>query len=172
MMIKIKTICVCLGACLVFLGGLAVTVTADDGSLELNEQAIYDDGHKDDAMQNYGVKTLFSPEMESQNTKQKKQANAPVVQAQKKIFMHREHSSKQIQQKNQQVLRKYLFTKRSKLKAIPGDKNVGTTEIAGFKYLWPTLLFGIMAGLGSALGIYFTKRRVKRKENSSRWTNN
>lgn len=70
-MMKIKPVCACLGACLVFLGGLAVTATANDGSLELNEQAIYDDGHKDDAMQNYGVKTLFSPEMESQNTKQK-----------------------------------------------------------------------------------------------------
>lgn len=171
-MMKIKPVCACLGACLVFLGGLAVTATANDGSLELNEQAIYDDGHKDDAMQNYGVKTLFSPEMESQNTRQKKQASAPVVQAEKKLFTHREHSSNQIQQKNQQVLRKYLFTKRSKLKVAPGDKKVETTEIAGLKYLWFMLLFGIMASLGSALGIYFTKRRVKRKENNSRWTNN
>ena len=120
----------------------------------------------------YGVKTLFSPEMESQNKKQKKQASAPVVQAEKKIFTHREHSSKQIQQKNQQVLRKYLFTKRSKLKVVPGDKKGKTPELAGFKYLWSTLLFGIMAVLGSALGIYFTKRRVKRKESNSRWTNN
>ena len=107
-----------------FLGGLAVTATADEGSLELNEQMIYDDGYQDDTLQNYGVKTLFSPEMESQNKKQKKQASAPVV------------------------------------------------ELAGFKYLWSTLLFGIMAVLGSALGIYFTKRRVKRKESNSRWTNN
>ena len=169
---KIKTIGVCLGACLVFLGGLAVTATADEGSLELNEQMIYDDGYQDDTLQNYGVKTLFSPEMESQNKKQKKQASAPVVQAEKKIFTHREHSSKQIQQKNQQVLRKYLFTKRSKLKVVPGDKKGKTPELAGFKYLWSTLLFGIMAVLGSALGIYFTKRRVKRKESNSRWTNN
>ena len=169
---KIKNVCVCLGACLIFLGGLVVTATADDGSLELNEQAIYDDGYKDDTLQNYGVKTLFSPEMESQNKKQKKQASAPVVQAEKKIFTHREHSSKQIQQKNQQVLRKYLFTKRSKLKVVPGDKKGKTSELAGFKYLWSTLLFGIMAVLGSALGIYFTKRRVKRKESNSRWTNN
>ena len=80
-MMKIKTIGVCLGACLVFLGGLAVTATADEGSLELNEQMIYDDGYQDDTLQNYGVKTLFSPEMESQNKKQKKQASAPVVQA-------------------------------------------------------------------------------------------
>ncbi len=171
-MMKIKTIGVCLGACLVFLGGLAVTATADEGSLELNEQMIYDDGYQDDTLQNYGVKTLFSPEMESQNKKQKKQASAPVVQAEKKIFTHREHSSKQIQQKNQQVLRKYLFTKRSKLKVVPGDKKGKTPELAGFKYLWSTLLFGIMAVLGSALGIYFTKRRVKRKESNSRWTNN
>ncbi len=155
-----------------FLGGLAVTATADEGSLELNEQMIYDDGYQDDTLQNYGVKTLFSPEMESQNKKQKKQASAPVVQAEKKIFTHREHSSKQIQQKNQQVLRKYLFTKRSKLKIVPGDKKGKTPELAGFKYLWSTLLFGIMAVLGSALGIYFTKRRVKRKESNSRWTNN
>lgn len=96
----------------------------------------------------------------------------PVVQAEKKIFTHREHSTNQIQQKNQQVLHKYLFTKRSKLKIVPGDKKVETTEIAGLKYLWFTLLFGIMAVLGSALGIYFTKRRVKRKESNSRWTNN
>ena len=135
-----------------FLGGLAVTATADEGSLELNEQMIYDDGYQDDT--------------------QKKQASAPVVQAEKKIFTHREHSSKQIQQKNQQVLRKYLFTKRSKLKVVPGDKKGKTSELAGFKYLWSTLLFGIMAVLGSALGIYFTKRRVKRKESNSRWTNN
>ncbi len=155
-----------------FLGGLAVTATADEGSLELNEQMIYDDGYQDDTLQNNGVKTLFSPEMESQNKKQKKQASAPVVQAEKKIFTHREHSSKQIQQKNQQVLRKYLFTKRSKLKVVPGDKKGKTPELAGFKYLWSTLLFGIMAVLGSALGIYFTKRRVKRKESNSRWTNN
>ncbi len=155
-----------------FLGGLAVTATADEGSLELNEQMIYDDGYQDDTLQNYGVKTLFSPEMESQNKKQKKQASAPVVQAEKKIFTHREHSSKQIQQKNQQVLHKYLFTKRSKLKIVPGDKKGKTPELAGFKYLWSTLLFGIMAVLGSALGIYFTKRRVKRKESNSRWTNN
>ena len=155
---KIKTIGVCLGACLVFLGGLAVTATADEGSLELNEQMIYDDGYQDDTLQNYGVKTLFSPEMESQNKKQKKQASAPVVQAEKKIFTHREH--------------KYLFTKRSKLKVVPGDKKGKTSELAGFKYLWSTLLFGIMAVLGSALGIYFTKRRVKRKESNSRWTNN
>ena len=80
-MMKIKTIGVCLGACLVLLGGLAVTATADEGSLELNEQMIYDDGYQDDTLQNYGVKTLFSPEMESQNKKQKKQASAPVVQA-------------------------------------------------------------------------------------------
>ena len=60
-MMKIKNICVCLGACLIFLGGLAVTATADDGNLELNEQMIYDDGYKDDTLQNYGVKTLFSP---------------------------------------------------------------------------------------------------------------
>lgn len=60
-MMKIKTIGVCLGACLVFLGGLAVTATADEGSLELNEQMIYDDGYQDDTLQNYGVKTLFSP---------------------------------------------------------------------------------------------------------------
>lgn len=155
-----------------FLGGLAMTATADEGSLELNEQMIYDDGYQDDTLQNYGVKTLFSPEMESQNKKQKKQASAPVVQAEKKIFTHREHSSKQIQQKNQQVLRKYLFTKRSKLKVVPGDKKGKTPELAGFKYLWSTMLFGIMAVLGSALGIYFTKRRVKRKESNSRWTNN
>ncbi len=45
-MMKIKTIGVCLGACLVFLGGLAVTATADEGSLELNEQMIYDDGYQ------------------------------------------------------------------------------------------------------------------------------
>lgn len=83
-MMKIKNVCVCLGACLIFLGGLVVTATADDGSLELNEQAIYDDGYKDDTLQNYGVKTLFSPEMESQNKKQKKQASAPVVQAEKR----------------------------------------------------------------------------------------
>lgn len=171
-MMKIKPVCACLGACLVFLGGLAVTATANDGSLELNEQAIYDDGHRDDALQNYGVKTLFSPEMESQNTKQKKQASAPVVQAKQAVFTHREHSSKQIQQKNQQVLRKHLFTKRSKLKVGPSDEKLETPKSAGFKYLWFMLLFGIMASLGSALGIYFTKRRVKRKENSSRWTNN
>ena len=118
-----------------FLGGLAVTATADEGSLELNEQMIYDDGYQDDTLQ-------------------KKQASAPVVQAEKKIFTHREHSSKQIQQKNQQVLRKYLFTKRSKLKVVPGDKKGKTSELAGFKYLWSTLLF------------------VKRKESNSRWTNN
>ena len=109
--------------------------------------------------------------MESQN-KSKKQASAPVVQAEKRSLRTVSTVHKTDPAKNQQVLRKYLFTKRSKLKSRTRRQKGKTSELAGFKYLWSTLLFGIMAVLGSALGIYFTKRRVKRKESSSRWTNN
>lgn len=160
---SVTALCLSILSCL---GLNTVVATADDGSLGLNEQAIYDDGYQTERdVRSYGSKNIFLPEMESKNSAQKKQADQPVKQANKAVFTSQTKDKQKNEQHNQQVLRKYLFTAKSKkFTNLSGSTTPKSDVSLALKYVWLGVIFSVMALLGGYLGQRFARRHFRRKE--------
>ncbi|QNQ80160.1 hypothetical protein [Lactobacillus sp. PV034] len=138
----------------------------NQGSLNINDQAIYDDGKNNQGnIKDYDVKTIFGPEMERKNHQLKQKADQPLHQGKKIVFTKQVRSQKVIDRHNRHVIKKYLFKNNYRPVKAVGNSVQETSWLEQHSYVIGILiLVAGLIGLGTWLGIKFGKYQVRQKQ--------
>lgn len=144
-------------------------LAAGDGSLTVNNQAIYDNGRTNgDGTQAYEIKTLWGKDRDQANQQQMKTAQQIGQQADAMTFKTNNQSPTQSWHQAQLVLAKHLFTKDAQPAGPVTTSSVPRKHHELMGWLGGGLLLILSLVLGSLIGRQFGHYRQRGGKDGNR----